>query len=149
MHDLFAMQIQDCFTNISKIVSDLGFGQGVLFDSLKQCSSIGVLKHHVSNLSVFIDLIVEELNDVRMGEFVVKNNLIFGQFIYLGITLDLLFLQQQCLRNLNFWQVWPVHKIQIQSWHDCFHSPSIINTVLWAFFKEIIWFDIDCKISEH
>ena len=105
MHDLFAMQIQDCFTNISKIVSDLGFGQGARFDSLKQCSSIGVLKHHVSNLSVFIDLIVEELNDVRMGEFVVKNNLIFGQFIYLGITLDLLFLQQQCLRNLNFWQV--------------------------------------------
>jgi hypothetical protein len=83
VHDLLAMQVGNSLAHVSEILFNLLLGQGLGLDLLKQRAIVRILQHHVRNLSLLINLVVEELNDFGMGEFVVEDDLVFGQFIYL------------------------------------------------------------------
>jgi hypothetical protein len=83
MHDLLAVQVGNSFAHVSEILFNMLFSQGAGLDFLKERAIIRILQHHVRNLSLLINLVVEELNDFGMWEFVVEDNLVFGQLIYL------------------------------------------------------------------
>jgi hypothetical protein len=53
------------------------------FDFLEQCPIVSIFEDHICYLSVLINLVVKELNDFGMRKFIVKNDLIFSQFINL------------------------------------------------------------------
>lgn len=84
MHDLLAMQVGDGLAHVSEILLDLHFGQGTRLDFLKQRAVVSILQHHVRNLALLINLVVEELDDFGVGEFVVEDDLVFGKFVYLS-----------------------------------------------------------------
>jgi hypothetical protein len=84
MHDFLAMQVGDGLADVSEILFDLQFGQGTRLDFLKQRAIVSILQHHVRNLALLINLVVEELDDFGMGEFVMKDDLVFGKFVNLS-----------------------------------------------------------------
>ena len=83
MHDFFSVKVSDSLADISEILFDLGFAQRTGFDFLEQGPIIGVLQNHVCYFALFIDLVVEKLDDFGVEKLVVKDDFVLCQFVNL------------------------------------------------------------------
>lgn len=91
MHDVLAVQISECFANIPKVLFHIFLTNCLHFYLLEEGSSIGVLQDHIGDFAFNIDMDVDELNDLGMGESVMHQYFIFCDFIYLFFIMNTTF----------------------------------------------------------
>ena len=91
MHDVFAVEIIDCYADVLEVLADLRFFHIAALYFIEKCSSVCILQDHVSYLFFTIDLVTQKLDDFGMGKSVVENDLVFGKFVYLNKKLMIRF----------------------------------------------------------
>lgn len=79
------MEISYGITDVHEKRLDLTFWDWTCFNFFKQGSIIGIFEYHVSDFLFFVDLIIEELYNFRMGQLIMKDDFVFGEFIDLKI----------------------------------------------------------------
>jgi hypothetical protein len=67
MHDILTMKIGHCFADISEITLYVPFSYWLHFDFLEKGSPIRVLKYHIGDFSLGIDVNIYQLDDLWMG----------------------------------------------------------------------------------
>ena len=91
MHDVLTMKICECLANISKVLFDIFLADCLHFYLLEERSSVGVLQDHIGDFAFNIDMYVDELDDLGMGQSVVHQYLIFCDFVYLFCIMNTTF----------------------------------------------------------
>jgi hypothetical protein len=91
VHDVLAVQVSECFADISKVPFDIFLTNRLHFNLLKKGSSIGVLQDHIGDFALNIDVDVDQLNNLGMGEPVMHQDLIFCDFVYLFFIVNTTF----------------------------------------------------------
>jgi hypothetical protein len=75
------MQIGESFTYVSKIFFNVSFSESFHFDFVEESASICILKYHVGDFPIGINVDIDKLDDFGMGETIVHQNFIFSNFI--------------------------------------------------------------------
>lgn len=83
MHDFVLVEVGDGFANVPKVGFDLFFAQGLIPDFLKEGAAVRVLEYHVGDLSLSVDEVPEQLDDVLVVEFLVEDHFVVGEFVHL------------------------------------------------------------------
>lgn len=95
MHDILRVKISNSFTNIPKIFFNFLFSQSRL-DFLIECTTFGVLKYHIGNLSFYIYMNIYKFNNFGMSKSTMHHHLILG---------DLIDLSYQCLYHFDCYNI--------------------------------------------
>jgi hypothetical protein len=83
MHDVLAVEVGESLTDILKVPFDFLFGNRIHFDFVVEGAALGVFENHVGDLSLRVDVDIEELDDFGVGQAVVHHDFVFGYFVYL------------------------------------------------------------------
>lgn len=66
MHNLILMEIRHSLTNISKVRLYLSFIELLIPSFFEESTSIGILKNHIGDLTLSVNIMTKKLNDVLM-----------------------------------------------------------------------------------
>lgn len=82
MHEVVAVQVVHCLANVPEILSDQGFAELPVteLDLVVQRSTRSVLEDHVSGVFVLFVVVVEQLYNVGVVQFMMHVNLLLGIF---------------------------------------------------------------------
>jgi hypothetical protein len=84
VHDVLAVQVGEGLADILEVAPDFPLGEVLGLEFLKEGAPVGVLEHHVGDFAVAVDVDVEQLDDLGVGESVVHDDLVLGDLIDLA-----------------------------------------------------------------
>jgi hypothetical protein len=71
VHDVLAVEVGERFTDVSKVALDVLLADSLHFDFLEERAAIGVFEYHIGDLALSVDVDVDELDDLGVGQSVV------------------------------------------------------------------------------
>ena len=77
------MEVSHSLTDIPKIIFYFYFRKHFSPQFIEDSTSISILENHVSSFSLAVNIVTEKLDDGRVIELVVEDDLILGQLVNL------------------------------------------------------------------
>lgn len=95
VHVIISMQVLNSWADVSEVPANESFAELTVaeFDFFVERSPRSILENHVSYVSLFFVVVILELDDVGMVEFVMHVDLFLGVFVvYLHKSVDTIFM---------------------------------------------------------